>query len=66
MELVGLGGLAHVKLGLPLGNWLAADIAALAILSAVAVKVVKETEEGRERGLGGVVESAREESHCDC
>jgi hypothetical protein len=39
-------------------------VAAFAILSTIAVEVIKEAEERSERGFSGVIESAREESHC--
>lgn len=63
VELVGVCGLADVKLGLPLGSS-SAHITASASLSVVAVEVIEEAEERSERGLRGLAESAREESHC--
>lgn len=63
MELVGLTSLTDIKFWLPVGK--AAATSALS-LTRVAVKVIEKAEEGSERGVGVVVEVAREESHCDC
>lgn len=65
MELVGISGLADVELGLPLGKAGASGAVLSLALARVAIEVVKETEE-RGKGSIGVVEVAREESHCVC
>lgn len=63
MELVGVGGLADVKLGLPCWESAASSLT----LTRVAVEFVKETEERSEGGVGGVVvEGSWEEGHCAC
>lgn len=61
VEFVDVSRLAHIKLWLPSGHGGSATFLSLA---RVAVKVVEETEEGGERGVG-VVESSREEGHFD-
>lgn len=67
VEFVGLSGLADIELGLPVAEAAAASaISVLSALARVAVEVVKETEERGEGSVGGVVEVAREESHCVC
>lgn len=66
MELVGVGGLPDVKLGLP-GRDAGSSSLSLALAAGVGIKVVKETEERSEGGVGVVVvvvvEVAWEESH---
>lgn len=57
MELISLLGLADVKLRLPLRNGTSTSV-----LARVVVKVIEESEEGSERGVG-LVESARGECH---
>lgn len=61
VELVSLGCLADIELGLPVRE---AGAAGAVVLAGVVVKVVKKTEE-RSEGGSVVVELAREESHID-
>jgi hypothetical protein len=65
MELVGFASLADIELGLPVGEAASASTTVLLSLTRVAIEVVEETEEGS-KGSIGVVEVAREESHCVC
>lgn len=68
MELVGVGRLPHVELGLPGGETRASAVAVAGAALLVAGVVVEVIEEAEERGEGGVVgvvvEVAREERHC--
>lgn len=66
MELIGVGGLADVKLGLPGWESGTSPMGLTLSLARVAVKVIEEAEERREGGVGGllVVEGSREEGHC--
>jgi hypothetical protein len=65
MKLIGLSSLADIELRLPVTETTAASAVLSLVLTRVAVKVVKETEE-RGKGSIGVVKVAREESHCVC
>lgn len=65
MELVGLASLADIELGLPVGEAASTGTTVLLSLTRVAIEVVEETKEGS-KGSIGVVEVAREESHCVC
>jgi len=62
MEFIRFPGLADVELGLPARH---TSATAAHSLTRVAVEVVKEAEEGSERGVG-VIQASREESHCAC
>lgn len=69
MELIGRVGLAHIKLGLPVGEAGAATWGGAIVLSGVVVKVLEEAEERGEGSLGSV-KVALEERHfaswCGC
>jgi len=64
VELVGVGDFADIELGLELRESSPTAVLSTA-LTRVCVKVVEETEERGEGGVG-VVNVAREESHCAC
>jgi hypothetical protein len=65
VELVGFTGLADIKLGLPVLKTGAATLASSSALTGVVVEVIEKAEERVEGGVvRGVVEVAREESHC--